>query len=179
VNRVAPWRPVRSRSVHDCRVFDLREVRFAPPDGRAEADFYVVEAPDWVNVVPLTPEGRVVFVRQYRFGVRDVTLEIPGGMCDPGENPAAAAARELLEETGYRGAIEPLGSVHPNPAIQSNRCWSFLARDVERVADPDPDPHEQFHVELRAAEDVPELIRSGEITHSLVVTAFHLLGLAR
>lgn len=179
MTRVAPWRPVRSRRVHDCRVFDLRQVRFAAPDGRDEADFYVVEAPDWINVVPLTAEGEVVLIRQYRFGVRDVTLEIPGGMCDPGEDPATAAARELLEETGYRGRIEPLGSVHPNPAIQSNRCWSYVARDAVRVGDPEPDPHEAFEVVLRPAAEVPDLIRSGAITHSLVVTAFHLLGLAR
>lgn len=177
MNRVAPWRAIRSERLHDCRVFDLRRVRFTPPDGRPEADFYVVDAPDWINVVPVTADGRVVLIRQYRFGVRDVTLEIPGGMCDPGEDPATAAARELLEETGYRGSIAPLGSVHPNPAIQSNRCWTFVARDAERVGDPAPDDHETIEVELHPLDGVPGLIRSGAITHSLVIAAFHLLGL--
>ena len=157
-------------------MFDLQEVRFEPPDGRDPANFYVVDAPDWINVVPLTPEGDVVFVRQYRFGIEDLTLEIPGGMCDPGESPDAAVGRELLEETGYRGRIEPHGSVHPNPAIQSNRCYSYVARDAVRVADPSPDEHESFEIVLYPFADVPDLIRRGRITHSLVVTAFHLLG---
>jgi len=179
VTRLAPWRRVASTRVRDCRVFDLHEVRFAAPDGRSEAPFFVVEAPDWINVVPITPAGEVVLIRQYRFGVEEFTLEIPGGMCDPGEDPARAAARELLEETGYAGRIEPLGSVHPNPAIQSNRCWSFVARDAVAVADPDPDEHEAFEVLVRRLDEIPDLIRDGTITHSLVVTAFHLLGLAR
>ena len=177
MNPPAPWRRVGSRRIHDCRVFDLHEVRFEPPDGRAAADFFVGDAPDWINVVPLTRDDEVVFVRQFRFGIEDLTLEIPGGMCDPGESPGVAASRELRDETGYEGRIETLGSVHPNPAIQSNRCWSYVARDVVRVGDPRPDEHESFEIVLHPLRDVPDLIRSGRITHSLVVTAFHLLHL--
>jgi 8-oxo-dGTP pyrophosphatase MutT (NUDIX family) len=159
-------------------VFAIDQVRFRANDGRPDADFFVVEAPDWVNVVPLTSDGNVVFVRQFRFGVEDVTLEIPGGMCDPGEAPAEAAARELEEETGYSGPLRAIGSVHPNPAIQSNRCWTFVASDVRRVSSPSPDPHEELEVVERPLEEIPELIRRGAITHSLVVTAFYLLGIA-
>lgn len=173
----ARWRRLSSDRVRDCRVFELHEVRFDPDDGRSPAGFYVVDAPEWVNVIPITPSGEVVFVRQFRFGIEDVTLEIPGGMCDPGESPDVAAARELREETGYDGPVASIGSVHPNPAIQSNRCHSFVARDVRRVAAPSPDPHESFEVVLRPLDDVPELIRSGAITHSLVIAAFHFLDL--
>jgi 8-oxo-dGTP pyrophosphatase MutT (NUDIX family) len=98
-------------------------------------------------------------------------------MCDPGESPEDAVGRELLEETGYRGRIEPLGSVPPHPAIQSNRCYSYVARDAVQVADPSPDEHESFEIVRYPLRDVPDLIRTGRITHSLVVTAFHLLGL--
>ena len=105
-----------------CGIFDLDQVDFEPPDGRPVQSFYVVEAPDWINVIPLTPDNEVLLLRQFRFGVDDFTLEIPGGICDPGEPPLEAAGRELREETGHAaGEIVELGWVHPNPAIQNNR----------------------------------------------------------
>jgi len=95
------WRRGRSEQVADCRVFNVRRDFSADPrDGRVH-DFYVIEAPDWINVIPLTDDGRVVLIEQYRHGTGEVSLEIPGGMVDEGESPQDAAARELLEETGY------------------------------------------------------------------------------
>lgn len=153
-------------------------MRFEPPGGGAARDFWVVDAPDWINVVPLTPERRVVLVRQYRFGVEGLTLEIPGGMCERGEDPADSARREMREETGYDAtALVPLGWVHPNPAVQTNRCHSFLAMDARPAGRPRPDPDEEFEVIEVPLGDVRDLIRGGEITHSLVIAAFHLLSL--
>ncbi len=170
------WRRIGSDRVHACRVFDLDRVSLAPPDGRAAKEFYVLSAPDWVNIVPVTDDARVVLVRQYRFGVEGFTLEIPGGMCDAGESPLLAAEREMREETGYEAReIVPLGWVHPNPAIQTNRCHSFLAKGARRVSDPSPDPNEQLEVTTVPLSDIPGLVREGAITHALVVTAFHLL----
>ena len=142
-------------------------------------DFYVVTAPDWINVIPVTDDDRVILVRQYRFGIEGSTLEIPGGMCDEGEAPADAARRELREETGYdAGELELLGSVHPNPAIQNNRCHSFLAPGVRRVGAPDPDADEAIEVVEVPLSEIPGLIAGGKITHALVIAAFHYLGLA-
>jgi len=173
---VQSWRRTGSTRLQRCRVFDVDLVRFERPAGGASGSFYRIEAPDWVNVIPLDADGRVILVRQFRFGVAEVTLEIPGGMCDPGEAPLDAARRELREETGHdAGQLVDLGWVHPNPALQGNRCFSFLARDVAEVGPIRPDADEEIELERVGLDDVPRLIRERRITHSLVVTAFHLL----
>ena len=175
-----PWRRLGSTRLQDCRVFEVERVRFERPEGGSEESFYCLDAPDWINVIPLTEDERVLFVRQYRFGIEDLTLEIPGGMCDAGESPIEAAGRELLEETGYRAAeIREIGWVHPNPSIQNNRCHSFVARGLEKVRDPRPDPHEAFEQVSVPLGDVPRLIAAGSISHALVLVAFHLLDQSR
>src|ERR671921_325709 len=99
-----PWQKVSSKPLSDHRVLKIRVDRLINPKDGVEHPRVVIEAPDWVNVIPVTEDGRVVMVRQYRFGIAENTLEVPGGMVDPGEEPARAAARELEEETGYRAA---------------------------------------------------------------------------
>ena len=171
-----PWRRKGADRLQRCGIFDLDRVRFDPPDGRPTQSFVVIDAPDWINVIPLTPQRTVRLIRQYRYGVEDFTFEIPGGMCDPGEAPLATAIRELREETGYAaGKMIELGWVHPNPAIRNNRCHSFLARDGEAVGEPEPDPNESFEQLEVPLGEIPEWISSGKITHSLVLAAFQLL----
>ena len=103
------------------------------------------------------------------------TLEIPGGMCDPGESPEQAARRELHEETGHEAAAwTELGWVHPNPALQNNRCHTFLARDLVESPGASPDPHEELEIVRRPLSAIPDLISRGEITHALVVAAFQM-----
>lgn len=174
-----PWRRIGTCRLQGCRVFDVDQVAFEPPHGGPAETFYRIVAPDWINVIPLTAEGQVLLIRQYRFGVEQFTLEIPGGMCDEGERPEQAARRELREETGYEATeLIELGWVHPNPALQANRCHSYLARGLARVGPPEPDPHEAFELSAVSLSEVPQLIARREITHALVVSAFQLLTVA-
>ncbi|MDJ0522837.1 MAG: NUDIX hydrolase [Planctomycetota bacterium] len=176
---VPPWELLRSEQLEDARVFRLRRDLARSPRSGREHTFFTLEAPDWVNVVPLTADGHVVMVRQFRHGSRETTLEIPGGMVDPGESPAEAAARELLEETGYAApAVSLLGSVNPNPALFGNACSTWLAAGAERVAPIRNEGGEETRVVLVPLAEIPDRMRSGEITHALVIAAFHWYGLS-
>jgi 8-oxo-dGTP pyrophosphatase MutT (NUDIX family) len=174
------WRRRSSEIVADCRVFKVRRDLSLSPDGSSEHDFFVLEAGDWINVIPLTDDDEVVMIEQYRHGSEDVTLEIPGGMVDEGETPREAAARELLEETGYSSdEIVALGRVRPNPAIHNNWLHTFLARRAAFVRPPQFDTTEHCAVRRVPVARVPALIADGTITHALVVVGFHWLALRR
>lgn len=159
------WKPLLSHPLFTVET-RLHEGRAGPfPVAR-------LRTADWVNVVPVTPDGDVVLVRQLRFGIEAETLEIPGGIVEEGEDPMVAAARELREETGFSGGRwTALGSVRPNPAIQSNRTWLFLAEGVERADDQALDPTEDITVELHPFTTLRELLESGRIDHALAVVS--------
>jgi 8-oxo-dGTP pyrophosphatase MutT (NUDIX family) len=144
----------------------------SPRTGK-DHDFFLLDSFDWVNIIPLTADGRVILVKQYRLGTKDFSLEIPGGMLNEGEEPVGAAARELLEETGYAGE-EPilLGVVDPNPALQTNRCYTYLINNVAFRTTPQQDSTEDIEVQSVPLADIPRLIHEGKITHALVIAAF-------
>ena len=142
------------------------------PRTQETLDRLVLEAPDWVNVVALTPERRLVCVRQFRFGAGAITLEIPGGVISPREAHRDAAVRELREETGYTAERWTyLGCVEPNPAFLDNVCHHWLAQDVRRTHDLELDSGEDIAVLELDLDEVRARVASGEIRHSLVVTA--------
>lgn len=169
-----PWPRLESEELGDFHVFRLRrDTRLSPRTGQRHK-FYVLDTGDWVNVVPVTPDNKIVLIRQFRHGTGEITLEIPGGMVDDGEQPISSARRELMEETGYEAQeLIHIGTVTPNPAILNNRCHTFLARNCRQVSEPSPEGSEDIRIDVVDAAEAPSLIASGQISHALVIAAFH------
>jgi 8-oxo-dGTP pyrophosphatase MutT (NUDIX family) len=173
----ARWVRGREETLASTRVLDVRSVRFRRPSEKAERDYVVIHSPDWVNVVAVTPDRQLVLVRQFRFGVDNLSLEVPGGVIEDGEDPVAAGRRELLEETGYGGGeASLLGCVHPNPAIMDNRCHFVLVLGAVPTGPMQWDDDEDIQVCPAPADEAVGLARTGAITHSLSVAALLLFS---
>ena len=140
------------------------------PDGRINPEYYVVEYPDWVNVIAITKEGRFVMERQYRHAVGMTCFELPCGVMEAGETPLEAAKRELMEETGYgKGEWQELMEITPNPSSMSNFTHCFLATGVEKVGNPHLDATEELEVYLLEEEQVKDLLRNNLLIQSLMI----------
>ena len=162
------WTLVSERKLASYPLISLKERTLRNDATGVTIPFVVAHLSDWVNVVAITRERKVVFVEQGRAGMDAVTLEIAGGTIEDGEDPRRAAEREMLEETGYRaGSLEYLGKVAVNPAFQDNWCHFFLATECEVVCSPHPDPGEDVAVKLMDVDDVEKAIDDGRIVHSL------------
>ena len=143
---LAPWTVIDSTAAFTDPWLRIRSDRVRTADGDVFRPYHVIEAPDWVAVVPPTGDGQqLLTVREYRHGVGAVLTGLPGGLVDPGDGSdraaaaEAAARRELREETGYSGGrIERLAAVHPNPSNQTNMAHCFLATGLVRLALPQP-----------------------------------------
>jgi ADP-ribose pyrophosphatase len=171
---IKKWELIRSERLSSNRVFSTRKDTSLSPVTGKKHDFYVIEAPDWINIVAVTDNDDVLLIRQYRHGIGAVTIEIPGGVIDSGETPLEAAKRELLEETGFVSDNWSLiGEVIPNPAIQNNRCYTFLAESSRKVRDPQFDTTEYIVTFTAPVSQIPKMISGKMITHSLVVAAFY------
>jgi ADP-ribose pyrophosphatase len=172
---IKPWERVSSQPVGDFGIFTIRSDRRISPRTRQAHDFFVIDCVNWVNVIAVTPDRRLVMIEQYRHGSNTVELEIPGGMMDAGDgSPEAAALRELREETGYEGENPRLiGQVFPNPAIMSNTCFTVLAENCRCLHPVKLDHAEDLLTRLVPLPEVPALVAEGKVRHSLVVAALY------
>lgn len=169
------WESGEHSLLAQTRILNLRTTRYRHPLRAAERDFVVIDAPDWVNVIALTRDDHLVLVRQFRFGINAFSLEIPGGVIEAGEEPLAAGVRELREETGYTGpSARVLGVVHPNPAIQNNRCHFVFVENATASHPLGWDPDEEIQITTLPVAEVFALARNGGITHALVLNALLL-----
>lgn len=180
MSELKAWQHLSSRYIHKENWFNLRADKVLKGNGAEMDPYYVLEYSDWVNVLPVTTEGKIVLVRQYRYSLGLFSIEVPGGIMDPHEkNPLDAAKRELLEETGYScGKIEEVAIVATNPATQTNRLHCYLATDCELTHELDHDENEELEVLLVSVDEILTMLRENKIIQSLHVNSM-LYGLMR
>ena len=172
---------VQHEALHaDCKVFRVFKEHCNHPLDHREGVFFVIHANDWVLALPITPDGKIVMVRQYRFGIRDLSTEPPGGVRETKEDPLLTAARETEEETGYVGGHATLlGVCAPNPAIQSNRCYFVLLEGVTPSGKISPDENEEIEVLVLSPKLALAEAAKNPAQHSLAFLALHQLRDAR
>ena len=170
------WKTLGTKQIFGNRIFGFREDTVKSPKTDNTHPVWVMDAPTWVNIIPITKEKKVIMIKQYRFGSQEISLEIPGGMVDAGEDAQSAVTREMKEETGYDSEeVHSIGKISPNPALMSNHTYSYVAYNVKKTGDQQLDNMEDIEVLEVDLNQIPTLITNGEIDHSLVVSAFYLL----
>ncbi|MFA6237767.1 MAG: NUDIX hydrolase [Bacteriovorax sp.] len=169
------WATLESKHILKGHIFRYVQVKRQSPTTNEVGEFDIIQCQNWVNVIAITAEQKIVLIRQYRHGTDSYTVEIPGGAINFNEDAFVGAKRELEEETGYTSENwVHLGSVEVNPAFMSNKCETYLALDAKKTTVQNLDPFEEIEVFLDDVNNINELVKKGEITHSLVIAAFYL-----
>jgi len=162
------WKKITSKKVFEDRWFKARADACQFPDGRIIDPYYVVELPNWANAVVVTSNNEIVLVKQYRYPVDAVTLELPGGVINDGEDPMLAALRETQEETGYTSnQIQLICKTAPNPAINDNTAYFYLIENAVPTPHTNPDFFEDIEVVLYSKNDFIQLLQQNKIMHGV------------
>ena len=176
------WRVISSEYLFNDLWFKVRKDICETPAGKIIDPYYVYEFPTWVAAVPVTEDGKIIMVRQYRHALGEVCLEVPGGCVDDTDKDfQQAIARELLEETGYSfTSYDYLGKISANPSTNNNLLHMFLAKGGKKVSEQQLDGNEEIEVDLFTVEQVKQLIKENKIIQSMHVTcimyAFEKMG---
>lgn len=169
------WKFIDRKKIFSKEFINIWEDTYNNGLDTIERSFFIIDLPDWVNIVAITEDKQVVLIRQFRFGTGGFHYEIPGGAVDKTDSSGLhSAKRELLEETGYgEGEWKHIGTISPNPAIQSNKCRTYLAKNVRKIKGPSFDENEDIEIMLAGPGDIDNMVRNGKIDHSLVICAFY------
>jgi len=169
---ILKWQKLASKYLVKERWATLRVDTCKLPNGAVKDDYYVLEYPNWVNAVALTKENQLLLVRQYRFAAEIISLEVPGGVIDDGEDPETAIVRELIEETGYTfESCEQIAVLYPNPATSTNKTFTYLLKGGVKTHEQHLDEHEILNVELYSIDEVKQLLKDNKIEQSLHAAA--------
>lgn len=172
------WMTLNKKFASKCHIYNRYTLERQSEESLKKGTFDVLESRDWVNVIALTEKKEVIIVEQYRHGIDQIALEIPGGALEVKEDPVVGAKREFEEETGYvSNRWSLLGAVDVNPAFMTNQCFTYLAEDCVYKGDQKLDELEEINIHLIPLEDVYKMILDRKITHSLVIAAFYLYRL--
>jgi 8-oxo-dGTP pyrophosphatase MutT (NUDIX family) len=162
------WKLLESKHVYRDRWLQVRADKCELPDGRIMEPYYVIEVPDWTNMVIITKDERIVLVKQYRHAYGSYTLELPGGILEKDELPMDSAKREMQEETGYvSNEVEFLMKISPNPALNNNTAYFFLARNAEKLTNTNFDPFEDIVIETYSKEELKQMLAEGKLQHGV------------
>jgi 8-oxo-dGTP pyrophosphatase MutT (NUDIX family) len=166
------WPTIETKKIIKGRIFEYFQVTRQSPVSKEIGTFDIIKCANWVNVIALTPDKKIVLIKQYRHGTDEYTMEIPGGAINRDEDPVIGAKRELEEETGYTSNNwKSICKVEVNPAFMTNTCETFIAVDAIKTSEQNLDPFEEIEVFLEDLDNLERLVKNGKITHSLVLTA--------
>ncbi|NOT51060.1 MAG: NUDIX hydrolase [Chitinophagaceae bacterium] len=166
------WKTLSSEYLFNDRWFKVRKEICETPEGKIVDPYYVYDFPTWVGALPVTEDGKIVMVRQYRHALGEVCIEIPGGCVDDTDQSfQSAIAREILEETGYSfSSYDYLGKISPNPSTNSNLLHMFLARGGKKVAEQQLDGNEEMEVVLLSIDELKQLLKENKILQAMHVS---------
>jgi len=168
------WETITKKELIDLKIFKAELVTRKHSVLGKTSNFVVLNSANWANIIPVTKQGEILLIEQFRQGTNSITLEIPGGLIENGEQPIEAARRECIEETGYSSdkELELLGISLPNPAFLNNKCYTFAWFDVEKRHLQNFDENEEINVIPTPVNEVKQMLLEGKINHSIITTAF-------
>jgi ADP-ribose pyrophosphatase len=168
------WKTLSSEQIFKSGLVTLDKEKCEMPDGRIMPGYYIFRFPDWVNIVPVTSDQKILLIKQYRHATREIHWEVPGGAAHRGEDPKLAALRELEEETGYTSQkLIKVGENYPNPALQDNLVHTYLALDCEKKGAQKLDPYEEIELVPTPLDEVKKSLWQGNFNHNIVVASLY------